>query len=89
VIKGGHLIEPESGISAPMDVLIDGDRVVKIGQNLKGIEEIDARGMVVTPGLVDIHVHFREGRHSEYQAAFGKRRDPQGPQGAGGGIGHR
>ncbi len=60
VIKNGHLIEPSTGISAPMDVLIDGDRVVKIGQNLKGLEEIDARGLVVTPGLVDIHVHFRE-----------------------------
>jgi dihydroorotase len=60
VIKGGHLIEPASGVSARMDVLIDGDRVVKIGQNLKGLEEIDARGCIVTPGLVDIHVHFRE-----------------------------
>ncbi len=60
VIKGGHLIEPSSGISAPMDILIDGDRVVKIGPNLKGLEEIDARGLVVCPGLVDIHVHFRE-----------------------------
>jgi len=60
VIKNGHLIEPSSGISAPMDVLIDGDRVVKIGRDLKGLEEIDARGLVVTPGLVDIHVHFRE-----------------------------
>ena len=60
VIKGGHLIEPSTGISAPMDILIDGDRVVKIGKDLKGLEEIDARGLVVTPGLVDIHVHFRE-----------------------------
>ena len=60
VIKGGHLIEPASGVSAKMDILIDGDRVVKIGPNLKGLEEIDARGLVVAPGLVDIHVHFRE-----------------------------
>jgi dihydroorotase len=60
VIKGGHLIEPASGVSARMDILIDGDRVVKIGPNLKGLEEIDARGCIVTPGLVDIHVHFRE-----------------------------
>ncbi len=60
VIKNGHLIDPASGISAPMDILIDGDRVVKIGPNLKGLEEIDARGLIVAPGLVDIHVHFRE-----------------------------
>ena len=33
---------------------------MKIGKNLKGLEEIDARGLIVCPGLVDIHVHFRE-----------------------------
>ena len=60
VVKNGHLIEPASGISEPMDVLIEGSTVSKIGKGLWGDETIDAAGCVVCPGLVDIHVHFRE-----------------------------
>lgn len=60
VIKNGHLIEPASGISEKLDVLIDGPVVAKIGKGLSGDETIDAAGCVVCPGLVDIHVHFRE-----------------------------
>jgi dihydroorotase len=59
-IKNGHLIDPASGVSDKRDILIDGDKVVKIGKNLKGDEVIDAKGLIVCPGLVDIHVHFRE-----------------------------
>ncbi|MCF6287190.1 MAG: dihydroorotase, partial [Candidatus Hydrogenedentes bacterium] len=60
VIRNGHFIEPASGVSEPMDILFEGDTVVKIGKNLEGDETIDATGCVVCPGLVDIHVHFRE-----------------------------
>ena len=60
VIKNGHFIDPASGISEPMDILIEGESVVKIGKGLSGDETIDATGCVVCPGLVDIHVHFRE-----------------------------
>ncbi len=73
-IKGGHLIEPTAGISAPMDVLIEGDRIAGIGEDLKGDETIDASGCVVCPGLVDIHVHFREpGFESKETIASGSR----------------
>jgi len=60
VIKGGHLIEPTAGLSARMDVLYEGETIVELGENLEGAEIIDATGCVVCPGLVDIHVHFRE-----------------------------
>ncbi len=59
-IVNGHLIEPASGISEPMDILIEDDKIAKIGKGLSGDETIDATGLTVTPGLVDIHVHFRE-----------------------------
>lgn len=60
VIKNGHLIEPSSGISEVMDVAFEGNTITAIGKDLKGDETIDATGCVVCPGLVDIHVHFRE-----------------------------
>ncbi len=74
VIKGGHLIEPTAGISAPMDVLVEGDRIARIGEGLEGDQTIDATGCVVCPGLVDIHVHFREpGFESKETIASGSR----------------
>ena len=60
VIKNGHLIEPASGLSGPMDVLVENGKVAELGKNLPGDETLDAAGCVVCPGLVDIHVHFRE-----------------------------
>jgi dihydroorotase len=60
VIRNGHLIEPASGVSAPLDILVEGNKVARIGEHLSGDQEIDAAGCVVCPGFVDIHVHFRE-----------------------------
>ena len=64
LIRGGHLIDPAAGIDAPRDLLLADGRVAaieapgKIKQN--GAEIINAKGLVVAPGLVDIHVHLRE-----------------------------
>ena len=60
VIKNGHLIEPSSGISEKIEVAFDGGTITAIGKDLSGDEVIDATGCIVCPGLVDIHVHFRE-----------------------------
>ena len=60
VIKNGHVIDPASGTSEPLDVLIEGNAVARIGADLDGDEVIDAAQCVVCPGLVDVHVHFRE-----------------------------
>ena len=60
VIKHGHVIDPASGISEPMDIRIDEGRVGAMGRDLAGDNVIDASGCIVCPGLVDIHVHFRE-----------------------------
>ncbi len=64
LIRDGHLIDPAAGIDAPRDLLLADGRVAaieppgKIKQN--GAEVINAKGLVVAPGLVDIHVHLRE-----------------------------
>src|SRR5882762_9290479 len=63
LIKGGHLIDPAAKIDAPMDILIEGDRVAEVAppNKIKGADEkFDARGLIVAPGLIDLHVHLRE-----------------------------
>ena len=63
-IKGGHLVDPVAKIDAPRDLLIEDGRVAAVEANLKidaqNVEVIDAAGLVVAPGFVDIHVHLRE-----------------------------
>jgi dihydroorotase len=74
VIRNGHVIDPLSGLSAQKDILIEGATIARIGKRLKGDEAIDAEGCVVCPGLVDIHVHFREpGDESKETIATGSR----------------
>jgi dihydroorotase len=64
LIKGGHLIDPASRIDALMDVLLRDGRVAEIAPPNKikvGVDEkFDARGLIVAPGLIDLHVHLRE-----------------------------
>ena len=62
LIKNGRVMDPKSGLDQVCDVLIEGKKIVKIGQDLQAdaAEILDATGLVVAPGLVDIHVHFRE-----------------------------
>lgn len=66
LIRNGYLIDPKSGREGNYDVLIDGDKITcigRVGQDMKKparCEVIDAEGLVVAPGLVDVHVHFRE-----------------------------
>jgi dihydroorotase len=62
LIKNGRVIDPASRIDAPMDVLLDGDRISKVGANLAadGAEIFDANGLVVAAGFIDLHCHLRE-----------------------------
>ena len=62
LIKNGRVMDPKSGLDQVCDVLVEGKKIVKIGQNLEATDAqvLDASGLVVAPGLVDIHVHFRE-----------------------------
>ena len=64
LIKGGHVIDPAAKINAPMDILLSEGRVAEIAlpNAIRGgaDEKIDARGLIVAPGFIDLHVHLRE-----------------------------
>src|SRR5208282_6014086 len=64
LIKGGQVIDPAEKINAPMDVLLREGRVAEIAlpNKIRGSadERFDARGLVVAPGFIDLHVHLRE-----------------------------
>lgn len=62
LIRGARLIDEASGLDMPGDVLIGGGRILKIAPALVSDADhiLDARGLCAAPGLVDIHVHFRD-----------------------------
>jgi dihydroorotase len=65
LILNGRLVDPASGVDGERDLLLRNGRVaaVEVPGGLKGVkskETIDAAGMIVAPGLVDVHVHLRE-----------------------------
>ena len=62
LIKNGLVVDPSQGLEAVRDILIEGETLAAVGENLTadGAEVIDAAGKIVMPGLVDMHVHLRE-----------------------------
>ncbi|MCL1833258.1 MAG: dihydroorotase [Leptospirales bacterium] len=74
VIKNGRFIDPASNTDDKLDIVIEKDRVKDIGQNLRpsgGDEIIDAKGSLVLPGLIDMHVHFREPGREDVETIIG------------------
>jgi dihydroorotase len=64
LVKGGHVVDPSQNLSAPRDVAIAGESVAFISENIDAAQAhqvLDARGMFVTPGLIDVHVHVYDG----------------------------
>jgi len=66
LIKNGKVIDPSQKIEKKMNILIDGKIIKDYPVNIKELEKrkdlkvIDAKGLIVVPGLIDIHVHLRE-----------------------------
>jgi dihydroorotase len=64
LLKGGRVLDPANGRDGVFDVLIDGDRIARVGRDLPvdaGIVVTDVpSGFIVCPGLIDMHVHLRE-----------------------------
>ena len=70
LIRGGRVLDPSQDLDETRDVLIVDGLVAGVGEGLdapEGAQEIDASGLLVTPGLIDVHVHLREpgGEHKE------------------------
>lgn len=60
LIKGGHVLDPKNGIDAVMDIALLNDTIAKVAANIDvatAKKVIDAKGLYVTPGLIDIHTH--------------------------------
>lgn len=71
LIKGGRVVDPSQGLDAKMDILVENGKISKVGKDLPGggakasrkapaLQVIDARNLLVVPGLVDMHTHLRE-----------------------------
>ena len=64
IVAGGRVVDPASGIDGPRDVGISGGRIVSVAPSIPGSEgrrTVDATGKIVTPGLIDGHVHVYDG----------------------------
>ena len=65
LIKNGFVIDPANGVNKKCDCLISDEKIAQVSENIKSpkkdnVKVIDAAGKLVVPGLIDIHVHFRE-----------------------------
>jgi dihydroorotase len=62
LIKNGRVVDPASRTEGALDILIDGEKIVRAGAKLAadGAEIFDAAGLIVAPGFIDLHCHLRE-----------------------------
>jgi dihydroorotase len=74
VIKGGHVIDPKNNIDAVMDVAVNDGKIALVAKNIDGKKAkkvVNAKGMYVTPGLIDIHTHDFYGNEPDHQYSNG------------------
>jgi dihydroorotase len=74
VIKGGHVIDPKNNIDAVMDVAIGDGKIMQLAKNIdtkRAAQVVDANGMYVTPGLIDLHAHLFFGTEPDHYLSNG------------------
>lgn len=62
LLRGGRVVSPSEGLDGLLDVLIDGGQIAAVGPGLRAAADrtVDAGGLVIVPGLIDMHVHLRQ-----------------------------
>jgi dihydroorotase len=74
IVAGGRLVDPASGRDGAFDLLLRDGVVAEVGSNLaaRGAKILDAAGLLVFPGFIDLHAHLREpGREQVETVATG------------------
>lgn len=72
LIKGGHVIDPKNNIDEVLDVAVKDGKIVALSKNIDGskaTQVVDAKGMIVSPGLIDIHGHVFAGTKANHYLA--------------------
>jgi dihydroorotase len=71
LVKGGRVVDPSQGIDRALDVLLEDGKVAKLAARIpaRGAQVIEADGLVVCPGFIDIHTHLRSWRRPAPRAA--------------------
>ena len=66
VIRHAHVMDPATGLDGIRDVRVSSGRIDEVGEDLRGTRELDADGLHLFPGFVDVHAHWRTpGREDE------------------------
>jgi dihydroorotase len=74
VIQGGHLIDPKNNIDGMMDIAIKDGKIAQIAKTINGREAgqvVDAKGLYITPGLIDLHAHVFQGTEPDHYLSNG------------------
>lgn len=74
LIKGGHVIDPKNGIDGEVDIAVTAGKIVKVEKNLNvsdAKQVVDAVGLIVSPGFIDIHAHVFAGTQADHYLSDG------------------
>jgi len=72
VIRGAHVLDPSTNLDGRLDVRVTDGRIAEVGEGLRGTRHLDADGLHLFPGFVDVHAHWRTpGREGEETISSG------------------